>query len=128
MKRIISSILVCILLLGCAFALASCGGPAEKPEDAKAALEEEGYTVVMSEDGAKYAGLKATVFAYKNDLLEKTNDHVEIYYFNDADAANKAWETVSALYEEEAKKLGLEYGIEGSIIYKGTPDAVDCAN
>ena len=35
MKRIISAILLCVLCLGCVFALASCGSPSKDPEKAK---------------------------------------------------------------------------------------------
>ena len=127
MKRIISTLLVCVLLIGCVFTLASCGTPAANPEDAKAALTEAGYAVTLTENTTKYAGLKYTLFAYKNDLLEKQYDFIEIYYFGDDASANTAWETLKTVFEEEAKKVDVEYAIEGSMVYMGTPDAISGA-
>jgi len=130
MRKIISTILVCVLLLGCVAALASCGTPDSDPKAAKAALEEEGYTVTLKENYGEY---DATIFAYNNNIKEKKYDEITIYYFKDAAAANAAWDTLSEVYEKEAEsKKGtdyeIEYGIDGKIIYVGTVDAVDAAN
>ena len=50
MKKIISTILVCTLLLGCLFTLTSCFGPNSDPEKAKTALEDAGYLVTLTDN------------------------------------------------------------------------------
>ena len=129
MKKIISTVLICILLLGCILALASCGVPSSDPKEAKAALEEEGYTVELRENNN---GCVATIYAYYNNVKEKKFDEIEIFYYKDEAAAQKAWETKEKSYEDEkeSKKdtdFKIQYGIKETVIYKGTVDAVKAA-
>ena len=130
MKKIVSTILVCVLLLGCVFALASCGAPDSDPKKAEEALKEEGYTVFVREN---YDGCVYTISAQKDDVKEKKFDDIEIRYYADETAAENAWKTLEALYAKEAEtKEGtdyeIKYGIDGTVIYKGTVDAVKAAN
>lgn len=130
MKKIISTVLVCILLCGCIFALSACGAPDSDPKAAAAALEEEGYDVTLNENAVGYA---ATIVAVKNNVKEKEYDYVEIYYFDSEEAANKAWETLESAFAAEAEEFDgtdyeIDYGKDGVVIYKGTPDAIDAAN
>ena len=127
MKKIISTVLVCALIFSCMLVLASCGAPDSDPKAAKAALEEEGYTVTLNE-GEKLT----TLVAINDNVKEKKYDYVEIYYFSTEADAEKAWETLEAKYSSEAEKLKdtdneIEYGIDGKLIYKGTKDAVSAA-
>ena len=129
MKKIISTVLVCVLLLGCVFALASCGAPDSDPKEAKANLEEEGYTVALRENVDGYA---ATLYAYYNNVNKKEFNEIYIYYFSDEAAAEKAWESLEKVYSEEAESkkdtaFEIKYGIDGKLIYKGTVDAVKAA-
>ena len=129
MKKIISTVLVCVLLLGCVFALASCGAPDSDPKEAKANLEEEGYTVTLREN---FDGYAATLYAYYNNVNKKEFNEIYIYYFSDEAAAEKAWESLEKVYSEEAESkkdtaLEIKYGIDGNLIYKGTVDAVKAA-
>ena len=127
MKRIISTMLVCVLLLGCVFVLASCGKkPNEDYKTAASALEDDGYTVELKEN---FGGCAATIYAYKNDVKEKTFDEIYIYYFDSEDKAEAAWDLVAESYEaEQEEKKGTDYaikcGLEGKLIYKGTKAAV----
>lgn len=130
MKKIVSTILVCVLLLGCVFTLASCGAPDSDPKKAEKALKEEGYTVFVREN---YDGCVYTISAQKDDVKEKKFDDIEIRYYADEAAAENAWKTLEALYAKEAEsKEGtdyeIKYGIDGTVIYKGTVDAVKAAN
>ena len=129
MKKIISTVLLCVLLCGCIFALVSCGAPNSDPKEAAASLEDDGYVVTLNES---FVGYKATVTASKNNVKDKEYDWVELYYFNSDEDANKAWETFEAKFSAEAEELKdteneIVYGISGSLIYKGTPRAVKAA-
>lgn len=129
MKKIISTVLVCVLLLGCVFALASCGAPNADPKEAKAALEEEGYVVTLNEN---VGGLAATITAFHNNVKDRESDYVEIYYFNSEAEAEEAWKTLEPVYKAEAEKLDgtdyeIDYGIDGKVIYKGTVNGVKAA-
>ena len=129
MKKIISTVLVCVLLLGCVFTLASCGAPNSDPQKAKAALEDKDYSVTLKED---YPGCVATIYAVKNDINKKKFDSIEIFYYKDEAAAKEAWKTLEKQFEAEAEPKKdtdseIKYGIEGALIYKGTPRAVKAA-
>ena len=130
MKKIISSVLVCVLLIGTMLVLASCGGPNSDPKKAEAALKDAGYVVVLN-DGSALGGLgglalpdgvEATIFATKD------GEYLAISYYEDADALKDAWDEA----KEEAEKLEDKYeGIvckkSGKMIYIGTADAVKAA-
>ena len=129
MKKIISTVLACVLLLGCAFALFACGAPNEDPKEAKAALEEEGYSVTLNEN---VPGLAATITAFYNNVKDRESDYVEIYYFNSEADAEEAWKTLEDTYKAEAEKLKgtdyeIDFGIDGKVIYKGTVNGVKAA-
>ena len=124
MKRIISLALVCIMLLGCVFALASCGKSYKNPEEAVEILEEEGYIVYLNE-------FKNYIYAYYNNVHEKAFEEIEIFYYSDEDAAEKAWETLEAQLKAKAdakdENYQYSYGIDGSLIYYGTKAAIKAA-
>ena len=129
MKKIISTVLLCVLLCGCMFALASCGAPNSDPKAAAEALKEEGYVVTLNESPVGY---KATIVATKNNVKEKEFEYVEIYYFNSEADAETAFDTLSTKFSAEAEELKgtdyeIEYGISGSLIYKGTSGAIKAA-
>ena len=144
MKKIISSLLLCVLLLGCVFAFASCAKPNKDPAKAKAKLEKKGYTVTLvtdaTEEGkaelaiAPYDGLVATIFAYKDEItdVDKNMDYVEIFYFKDkaaAEAAYAKWEADVEKRAAAAEDAGLKvkYGVKGSMMFFGMKKAVKAA-
>ena len=129
MRKIISAMLACVLLLGCVFKLCACGAPNSDPKEAKKNLEAEGYTVELRENVGEYA---ATIHARFDNIHKKEFNEVYIYYYKDENAAKEAWKTLEEKYAEEAEsKEGTDYeivyGIDGKVIYKGTVDAVDAA-
>ena len=88
--RILSLVLVAVML--CA-TLASCGGPAKDPDDAVAALKDNGYTAVKT--GNTVVG-------------EKDGETITITYYDDEDAATKAYDEAKQQMEkveEEIAKL-----------------------
>ncbi len=129
MKKIISTVLVCVLLLGCVFVLASCGAPNSDPQKAMEALKEEGYTDITLKENNNG---RTTVYARKDNINEKEFDFIEIFYYKDEAAAKEAWKTLEEEFAKEAESkkdtdYEIKYGIDGALIYKGTPDAVKAA-
>ena len=140
MKRILSLALVCVLLLGCVFALASCGGPNKDPEKAAKALEDAGYEVDCDVlDEATKDGIYAYVEAYLGDPEELDDDEkfnfIEIYYFEDAESAKEAFkdEEMQEYFEEFKEEVEDDFDVEviieqsGKMIYIGTKAAIKAA-
>ena len=133
MKRILSAILVCILMVGCVFALASCN-PNKDPEKAKEALEDAGYTVVLVDDKEFLdEDMEANVTAY-----DKDGNYISITYYADKDAAKEAFEEaedelddvkeyIAEILNVEADDLDLEIDKSGKMIWIGTKDAIKAA-
>lgn len=122
--RVLALMLVATML--CVL-FASCGAtPNSDPAEAAKALEEAGYTVNKNE----VPGVLTTVTATN---LE-TGDVVTIQYYADeatAEAAYKVVEEQAKAAEELASELGedadIAYGIDGTMVWVGTPDAVSAA-
>jgi len=130
MKRIISAVLVCILMVGCVFALASCGGPNKDPKKAAKALEDAEYTVnLVDGEAAKTLKCEAMISAYNKD-----GETITIMYYLEAADAKEAYnEAKDALKElEEAAKeadeeFNYEVGKSGKMVWMGTKDAIKAA-
>ena len=129
MKKLFKITSLTLVLLMLIASLVACGGPAKKPADAKAALEANGYSVVLSEGKALEAiasllgidDLDAKIVATSKEDLD---DYVTIYYFEDADDAEAAWEKI----QTEADKADAEVVKKsGNMIYYGTEAAVKAA-
>ena len=119
MKRIISAILVCVLMMGCVLALVSCGGPKKNPEKAKKALEKADYEVTLL-DGDKTGDdkIEAIVSAAKDD------DAIVITYFAKKADAKEAFEELEELMGEEEDVV---IGRSGKVVWYGTEAAVKAA-
>ena len=123
MKKIISTVLVCVMLLGCMLVLASCGGPNSDPEKAKDSLEDEGYVVVPS-----LAGLVPGID--KAYSASKGSDWVELYYLTEDADLDSVYNYVEGLYNEakEADEdIDLEIGKNDDVMWFGTSAAVKAA-
>ena len=116
MKRILSAILVCVLVIGCVLTLVACGGPKKNPEKAKKALEDNGYTVVLTEDPMD--GVEATIIAYSKD----GKDMIAIAYYAKKADAKEAYKEA-----KEAAADGMEVGRSGKVVWSGTEAAVKAA-
>ena len=123
MKRIISTVLVCVLLFGCMLVLASCGGPNSDPEKAEANLKAEGY-VVISVPAYGVNGVERSITATNGD------DTVQIFYFAEDADSEKVYDYVNGLYEKAKEKNGeidLEIGKSGDMVWFGTSAAIKAA-
>lgn len=134
MKKILSSVLICVLLVGTMLALVSCGGPNADPAKALAALKENGYTA--AED--KYVVPTALAILGVKDIktvisgTKKADDELEtvtIIYFDDADAAKAAWEDVQDYADGEKDDEETDWVVaqSGAMIYFGTKAGVAAA-
>ena len=124
MKRILALILAVAMLTCSVFALASCGKSYKNPEEAVEILEKEGYTVYLNES-------KSYIYAYYNNVNEKAFEEIEIFYYADKAAAEKAWETLEGQLKAKAdakdENYQYKYDIDGSLIYYGTKAAIKAA-
>ena len=135
--RIFTLTLIAVLLCGM---LTACGAPAKDPEDAKAALKENGYTILESNTALpiafKLAGydLSTVLTATKTATDEKGNtvvEHVTVFYFADKDNATKAMEKVKEEAQSNKKDEDESRWVEptqaGALIYYGTKNAIKAA-
>ena len=127
MKRILSAVLVCVLLVGCVFALASCGAPNSDPAKAEAALKEEGYTVVAIPTFG-FAGVKKAISAFKGE--DDAAEGIQIFYLDEDADADKVYEEIEKLYndaKEEDEDIDLKIGKADGMIWFGTAAAIKAA-
>ena len=137
MKKIISLVIVCVMLLGCTLVLSSCGGPNSDPAAAKAALDEAGYIADITDNPIELAfygaiGIKSVVSGMKaaEDDEDKLIDAVSIFYLEDDADVDKAYETLEKYYDkavEQYEDLDMEIGKSGNMIWFGTKDAIKAA-
>ena len=131
MKKLVKISALALVLIMMVAVFASCAAPAKDPKDAKKALEDAGYEVTLI-DGDMAAmigvkGLEAAIMAYSE---ENEDDGVFIYYFEDKDAANEAWEDIEKEVEELKKaNEDVEFIVKksGTMIWYGTKDAIKAA-
>jgi hypothetical protein len=138
MKKIISAVHACVLLLGCVFALASCGAPAKDPAKAEANLKGAGYQVKLLNNKEVLDIVYGSDETNPNKIVAeikavKGNDFINIFYYDSKESAKEAWKTIEAQYEatalnlKESEDLKIKYGREGAVIYIGTKAAVKAA-
>ena len=130
MKKFTRILALTLVLVMTVAMFASCAAPNKDPKKAKEALEENDYKVTLI-DGtlaeAMYKGLDSYIAAYKDE-----DNAVVIYYFDDKDTANEAWEDIEKDVEElkeEVKEKDVEIVAKksGKMIYFGSKDAVKAA-
>lgn len=133
MKKTIKITALMLVLVMMAALLVSCGGPNADPEKAKEALEENGYTAVKIDGtlldisaGYTYKGLDAVVTGVKS--LTEAENSIIIFYFDDAESANDAWEEIEDEYaKDNDDDTNYVIGKSGKLIYAGHKDAVEAA-
>ncbi len=134
MKKTLRLIALALVLVMSVAMLASCGAPNKDPDDAVAALKDNGYTAgkdnvaiptalrILGVDGVKTV---ITGSAVIDDKFET----VTVIYFESKDDANDAWEKVQE-YANDKKDDKAEDWVckkSGAMIYYGTPAAVKAA-
>ena len=125
--RVLSLTLAVLMLT---LALVSCGGPAKDPEDAKKALEDNGYTVYYVSNENKLKAMFGTdtgVVAYISATSEDLEEQVTIYYFESSAKAKDAYADFDKDDIAEAEEEGWIVKQSGKIIYMGTEAAIEAA-
>ena len=130
MKKLIKLSALALVLIMMVAAFASCAAPAKDPKDAKKALEDADYEVMLidDKDALKYAGVDGLT-AYLSAVNED-EEAIVIYYFEDKDAANDAWEDIEKEVkeiQEEEEDLEIVVKKSGSMIWYGTKAAIKAA-
>lgn len=130
MKRMISSLLICVLLCASAAVLASCGTPNNDAAKAEAYLKAAGYVVVSIPGGGK-VGIDRSLTATKYDEESEQSDWIQLFYITDS--VDGVYDYVYGLFmeekeEEENKDKDIQFGKSEGVIWFGTPDAIKAAS
>ena len=127
MKKFTKILALTLVLMMSVALFASCAAPNKDPEKAKEALEKAEYEVIYADE--ELAELAAGMLGVEKVTAlisaSKGDDAIEIFYFEDAAAANDAFDTV----KEMAEKAGTTAEVKksGNMIYYGTPAAIKAA-
>lgn len=130
MKKALRIVALALVLVTMVAAFASCGGPAKDPDDAIAALKDNGYTagedkiVIPLALTAHGVDTKSVVSGTR--IEDGKTDHITIIYFDDKDAANEAWEKVEEYANKQNKDEDSDWVVKksGAMIYYGTSAGV----
>ena len=128
--RLFTLSIVLVMMLSC---LASCfGGPNADPDKAEEALEDNDYTVVVTDNDVALAfygldNLECVITAFSED---DEDDAIMIFYFEEKEDADEAFD--SKVFEElaeEAEEDNEDVVVKksGKMIYIGTKNAVKAA-
>ena len=127
MKTFTRVLVLTLAVLMLTLAMVSCGGPAKKPEDAKKALEDNKYTIIMYIDDADDAkalfGEDKGVVAYISAVDEDLENSIIICYF---ESSAKAKEYYADMDKEDVED-GMVLKCSGKMIYMGTEAAIKAA-
>ena len=137
MKNILRFAAVAMVAIMLCLTLASCGGPNADPDDALAALKENGVTWAAKDNTVlpgvyKLLGVdNVECVVSGTGKIEGEYAHVTIIYFEEKDDANDAWEKIQKESEDDKKEADEDSEWvckkSGKMIYYGTKDAVKAA-
>ena len=133
--RLTTLALVLVMMLSC---LASCfGGPNADPDDALAALKENGVTWAAKDNTVlpgvyKLLGVdNVECVVSGTGKIDGEYAHVTIIYFEEKDDANDAWEKIQKESEDDKKEADEDSEWvckkSGKMIYYGTKEAIKAA-
>ena len=137
MKNVLRFAAVAMVTIMLCLTLASCGGPNADPDDALAALKENGVTWAAKDNTVlpgvyKLLGVDDVECVVSGTgKIDGEYAHVTIIYFEEKDDANDAWEKIQKESEDDKKDADedAEWVCKksGKMIYYGTKDAVKAA-
>lgn len=142
--RVLALMLVATML--CVLFVACGATPADDPKEAKAALEENGYGVLLNDSEIALAG-SALIYGGKVEATlraTKGDDYIQIVWFEDEEDADKYYESLDESWSEMEDEIAelegdkretaeeymdkLDYGKSGNMVWSGTTDAVKAAS
>ena len=137
MKNILRFAAVAMVTIMLCLTLASCGGPNADPDDALAALKENGVTWAAKDNTVlpgvyKLLGVDDVECVVSGTgKIDGEYAHVTIIYFEEKDDANDAWEKIQKESEDDKKDADedAEWVCKksGKMIYYGTKEAINAA-
>ena len=135
MKKTLRLLAFALLTVMLCITLASCGGPNPDPDDALAALKDNGVTWAGKDAVVIPLALKALGVDGIDSVVSGTGKidgeyaHVTIIYFDEKDDANDAWDEVKEMFENDEKDEDAKIVIKksGKMIYCGTKNAIKAA-
>lgn len=130
MKKALKIVAVMLVAVMSLTVLAACGAPNSDPEKALANLKEAGY-VATKLPALGIAGAESVVSGTKTEKDDEGNivvQHVTIYYFESAEKAEEAWETIKNKSNSD-KNDNTDWVIasSGKMIWYGTSAAIKAA-
>lgn len=128
MKKTIRLIAVAMVAVMLCLSLASCGGPNADPEKAVDALKENGLIAVKVPNFLDIGDIDTTVSG--TGKIDGEFAHITIFYFEEAEDANDAWDDIQDKYEDAKKDNEDADWVckkSGKMIYYGTKNAVKAA-
>ena len=106
-KKIVITVIVCVAILAIAFYFIK--GPAFNPDNAFMHLQNRGYLTTGTFSSDDYEGVEHVVMGFgRSNGSYIGGDSIVIYYFEDAEAANNAWEKFQDEYS--SKKIVRKFG------------------
>ena len=137
MKNILRFAAVAMVAIMLCLTLASCGGPNADPDDALAALKENGVTWAAKDNTVlpgvyKLLGVdNVECVVSGTGKIDGEYAHVTIIYFEEKDDANDAWEKIQKESEDDKKEADEDSEWvckkSGKMIYYGTKEAIKAA-
>lgn len=137
MKNILRFAAVAMVTIMLCLTLASCGGPNADPDDALAALKENGVTWAAKDNTVlpgvyKLLGVdNVECVVSGTGKIDGEYAHVTIIYFEEKDDANDAWEKIQKESEDDKKEADEDSEWvckkSGKMIYYGTKEAIKAA-
>ncbi len=137
MKNVLRFAAVAMVTIMLCLTLASCGGPNADPDDALAALKENGVTWAAKDNTVlpgvyKLLGVDDVECVVSGTgKIDGEYAHVTIIYFEEKDDANDAWEKIQKESEDDKKDADedAEWVCKksGKMIYYGTKEAINAA-
>lgn len=134
MKKTLRLVALALVLIMSVAMLASCATPNKDPDDAIAALEDNGYKaakdniiVPLALKALGVDGVKTVISG--SAVIDEKFQTVTVIYFESKDDANDAWEKVQEYADGEKDDKAEDWVCKksGAMIYYGTSDAIKAA-
>ena len=134
MKKTLRLIALALVFVMSVAMLASCGAPNKDPDDAIAALEDNGYKAAKDNVIVPIAlralgvdGVKTVISG--SAVIDEKFQTVTVIYFESKDDANDAWEKVQKYADDEKDDKAEDWVCKksGAMIYYGTSAGIKAA-